>query len=96
MAACYADGITAGISATQYGSNNSVTTAQAALMMMKALGYFQLSKDFGSDWQVATVKQGSKIDLFDGTGASTAMTRNDVAKLNLNNLESTMVETDGM
>ena len=98
MAACYADGITAGISATQYGSNNSVTTAQAALMMMKALGSFQLSKDFGSDWQVATVKQGSKIDLFDGivAGASTAMTRNDVAQLTLNTLESTMVETDGM
>ena len=97
VAACYADGITAGISATQYGSNNSVTTAQAALMMMKALGYFQLSKDFGSDWQVATVKQGSKIDLFDGivAGASTAMTRNDVAQLTLNTLESTMVKTDG-
>ncbi len=64
--------------------------------MMKALGYFQLSKDFGSDWQVATVKQGSKIDLFDGivAGASTAMTRNDVAQLTLNTLESTMV--DGM
>ena len=97
VAACYADGITAGISATQYGSNNSVTTAQAALMMMKALGYFQYSRDFGSDWQVATVKQGSKIDLFDGivAGASTAMTRNDVAQLTLNTLESTMVETDG-
>ena len=97
VAACYADGITAGISATEYGSNNSVTTAQAALMMMKALGYFQLSKDFGSDWMVATVKQGSKIELFDGitAGASDAMTRNDVAQLTLNTLESTMVETDG-
>ena len=97
VAACYADGITAGISATEYGSNNSVTTAQAALMMMKALGYFQYSRDFGSDWQVATVKQGSKIDLFDGieAGASAAMTRNDVAQLTLNTLEATMVETDG-
>ena len=97
VAACYADGITAGISATQYGSNDSVTTAQAALMMMKALGYFQLDKDFGSDWQVATVKQGSKIDLFEGieAGASTAMTRNEVAQLTLNALEATMVETDG-
>ena len=97
VAACYADGITAGISATQYGSNNSVTTAQAALMMMKALGYFQYSRDFGSDWQVATVKQGSKINLFDGieAGASAAMTRNDVAQLALNTLKSTMVETDG-
>ena len=97
VAACYADGITAGISATQYGSNYEVTTAQAALMMMKALGYFQNAKDFGSDWQVATVKQGSKIDLFDGVkaGASSAMTRNDVAQIALNTLEATMVETDG-
>ncbi len=97
VAACYADGITAGISATEYGSNNSVTTAQAALMMMKALGYFQYSRDFGSDWQVATVKQGSKIDLFDGieAGASAAMTRNDVAQIALNTLKATMVETDG-
>ena len=97
VAACYADGITAGISATQYGFNYEVTTAQAALMMMKALGYFQNAKDFGSDWQVATVKQGSKINLFDGVeaGASTAMTRNDVAQIALNTLEATMVETDG-
>ncbi len=97
VAACYADGITAGISATEYGFNYEVTTAQAALMMMKALGYFQLSKDFGSDWQVATVKQGSKIDLFDGitAGASTAMTRNEVAQIALNTLKATKVETDG-
>ena len=97
VAACYADGITAGISATQYGFNYEVTTAQAALMMMKALGYFQNAKDFGSDWQVATVKQGSKIELFDGVeaGASTAMTRNDVAQIALNTLEATMVESDG-
>ena len=97
VAACYADGITAGISATQYGSNYEVTTAQAALMMMKALGYFQYTSDFGSDWQVATVKQGSKINLFDGVdaGASTAMTRNDVAQLALNSLQATMVEAYG-
>ena len=44
VAACYADGITGGISATQYGSNNSITAVQAALMMMKALGYFQYAR----------------------------------------------------
>ena len=97
VAACYADGITAGISATQYGFNYEVTTAQAALMMMKALGYFQYTSDFGSDWQVATVKQGSKINLFDGVeaGASTAMTRNDVAQIALNTLEANVVEAEG-
>ena len=97
VAACYADGITAGISATQYGFNYEVTTAQAALMMMKALGYFQYTSDFGADWQVATVKQGSKINLFDGVeaGASSAMTRNDVAQIALNTLEANVVEAEG-
>ena len=94
VAACYADGITAGISATQYGFNYEVTTAQAALMMLKALGYFQYASDFGQDWQVATIKQGSKIDLFDkiSTASTAAMTRNDVAQIALNTLKATTVE----
>ena len=41
VAACWTNGITAGTSATTYGGDQSVTTAQAALMLMKALGYFQ-------------------------------------------------------
>ena len=39
VAACYTNGITAGYSDTVYGGNDTVTTAQAALMLMKALGY---------------------------------------------------------
>ena len=97
VAACYADGITAGISATEFGFNYEVTTAQAALMMMKALGYFQFMPDFGNDWQLATIKQGSKIELFEGidAGASAALTRNEVAQLALNTLESDMVYYTG-
>ena len=97
VAACYADGITGGISATQYGSNYSVTATQAALMMMKALGYFQYAKDFGTDWQVATIKQASNIGLYDGidSARNAAMTRNEVAQLALNTLKTTMVESDG-
>ncbi|MBM6682249.1 S-layer homology domain-containing protein, partial [Pseudoflavonifractor capillosus] len=53
VAACWTNGITAGTSATTYGGSESVTTAQAALMLMKALGYFQYGSDFGSDWQLA-------------------------------------------
>ena len=97
VAACYADGITGGVSATEYGSNYSVTATQAALMLLKALGYFQYSRDFGTDWQVATIKQGSNIDLFEGidSARNAAMTRNEVAQLALNALEATMVEPDG-
>ena len=94
VAACYADGITSGTSDTTYGGDDTVTAAQAGLMMLKALGYFQYSSDFSSDWQLSAVRQASSIDLYDGVdaGASSAMTRNEVAQLALNALEATMVE----
>jgi len=94
VAACYTNGITAGTSATTYGGSDTVTTAQAALMLMKALGYFQYASDFGGDWQLATVRQGNDIDLFVGvdSGVQQAMTRNDVAQLVLNTLEAGTVK----
>ena len=99
VAACYTNGITSGYSDTVYGGSDNVTTAQAALMLMKALGYFQYSSDFGSDWQLATTRQGNAIDLFVGvdSGVTQPMTRNDVAQLVLNTLKSGTVEasTDG-
>ena len=96
VAACWTNGITAGTSATTYGGSDSVTTAQAALMLMKALGYFQYSSDFGADWQLSTVRQGNAIDLFIGvdSGVEQAMTRNDVAQLVLNTLEAGTVQAE--
>ena len=99
VAACYTNGITSGYSDTIYGGSDTVTTAQAALMLMKALGYFQYASDFGSDWQLATTRQGNAIDLFVGvdSGVTQAMTRDDVAQLVLNTLEAGTVtaSTDG-
>ena len=99
VAACYTNGITSGYSDTIYGGSDTVTTAQAALMLMKALGYFQYASDFGSDWQLATTRQGNAIDLFVGvdSGVTAPMTRDDVAQLVLNTLESGTVtaSTDG-
>lgn len=96
VAACWTNGITSGYTKTTYGGSDSVTTSQAALMLMKALGYFQYSSDFGSDWQFETVKQATKIELFDDvdSGVRDAMTRNDLAQLVLNTLEAGTVEAD--
>ena len=96
VAACYTNGITSGYDAKTYGGSDSVTTGQAALMVMKALGYFQYQSDFGADWQLSTVAQGNKIDLFDDvdSGVKEAMTRNDVAQLVLNALEAGTVEAE--
>ena len=81
VAACAAEGVVAGIGNNMYGGSNNVTAAQAALMIMKALGYFQYQADFDTDWQIATIRQASYINLFDGINANaeTALTRNQIA-----------------
>ena len=97
VAAIYAEGVTGGTSATTYGTDEPVTAAQAALMLMRALGYFQYSSDFNDGWLLATIRQAGRIDLFEGidAGAEEALTRNEVAQLVLNTLEATMVEPTG-
>ena len=97
VAACAAEGVVAGIGDGLYGGENQVTAAQAALMILKALGYFQYEADFDGDWQVATIRQASYIRLFDGIDASAeeALTRNQIAQLVLNGLKSSMVTFTG-
>ena len=97
VAACAAEGVVAGIGNGQYGGNQKVTAAQASLMVMKALGYFQNAEDFGTDWQVATIRQASYINLFDNINANaeSALTRGQVAQLVLNGLKAKMVDFTG-
>ena len=97
VAACAAEGVVAGIGNGQYGGNQKVTAAEASLMIMKALGYFQNAEDFGSDWQVATIRQASYINLFDNinSNAESALTRAQVAQLVLNGLKAQMVDFTG-
>lgn len=92
VAACYNNGIIAGVSATQFNGDASVTAVQAGLMTMKPLGYFGHAGEFADDWKIATVKQADKIDLYKGINAYTDqnMNRNDVAQMVLNALECTI------
>ena len=61
VAACAAEGVVAGIGNGQFGGNQKVTAAQASLMIMKALGYFQNAEDYVDNEQyteaVAALKQ---------------------------------------
>ncbi|WP_151075350.1 S-layer homology domain-containing protein [Flintibacter sp. KGMB00164] len=97
VAACAAEGVVAGIGNGQYGGNNKVTAAEASLMIMKALGYFENAEDFGTDWKVATIRQASYIELFKNINANaeSALTRGQVAQLVLNGLKSDMVSFTG-
>ena len=97
VAAVQAEGIVAGYSETQFGSNDTVTAAQYALMVMKTMGYFQFESDYGTNWEMATAAQAGKIDLFDDVdaGVKTPLTRNEVARITLNALQTATVEVDG-
>ena len=92
VAACYNNGIIAGVSANKFGGDANVTAVQAGLMVMKALGYFGYAGEFGDSWKLSVVKQADKINLYDGINAYTdqVMTRNEIAKMVLNALECTV------
>ena len=66
-------------------------------MLMRALGYFQYQNDYADGFELSTVRQGTKIRIFDGVGSSATepMTRNQVAQMVLNALQTGMVEPDG-
>ena len=95
VAACEASGIISGVGGNNFGTGD-VTATQAALMMLKALGYFQYAEDFGTDWARATAQQAAQIRLFEGLDVAnnTRLTRNQVAQLALNALQATMVDAD--
>jgi hypothetical protein len=93
VAACYDNGYVSGKSATNYGGNDTVTTVEAGLMVLKALGYFEYQGQFGDDWKLAVTKEANSIELFDGVSnnINEALTRNDVAQLALNALQDKTV-----
>ena len=93
VAACYNNGIIAGVSADKFNGDANVTAVQAGLMLMKALGYFGYAGEFGDSWKLSVVKQADKINLYDGINAYTdqVMTRNEISKMVLNALEATVM-----
>jgi hypothetical protein len=93
VAACYNNGIIAGTSETTFSGDSTVTAAQAGLMVMKALGYFSYTGEFGQDWKVSVAKKAAEIQLYADmeTYVDEALTRDKVAQLVLNALESDVV-----
>ena len=97
VGACAANGIVSGRGEGIYDGEATVTAVEAASMMMRALGYFRYQNDYADGFVVSTVRQGTKIGLFEGVGTdgSTPMTRNQVAQMALNALKTGLVEPDG-
>ena len=62
VAACYNNGIIAGVGANKFGGDANVTAVQAGLMVMKALGYFgYASLLLGKGWGAAASIPGNLV-----------------------------------
>ena len=97
VAACYENNLISGTSSTTYGGNQPLKAVEAALMMLRALGYEDLNKG-ADDWRAPVTATANRIRLFSGvvSNPNAQLTRNQVAQLTLNTLKSTMVDlTDG-
>ncbi|MEY8420221.1 S-layer homology domain-containing protein [Oscillospiraceae bacterium 44-5] len=97
VGAAAANGIVSGRGDGIYDPGATVTAVEAASMMMRALGYFKYQNDYADGFEVSTVRLGTTIGIFDGVGSSASepMTRNQVAQMVLNALQSAVVEPDG-
>ena len=97
VGACAANKIVSGRGEGVYDPGATVTAVEAASMLMRALGYFQYANDVADGFELSTVRQGTIIGIFDDVGSSATepMTRNQVAQMVLNALQSAVVEPDG-
>ena len=85
---CSSLGIVGGYGDGLFGPGDTVTTAQATLMLCKALGYFQTEEEYGTSWELAATTKGTELGLYGNLTLSTTaeLTRDNVAVMVLNAL----------
>ena len=67
----------------------TVTSAEAALMLSRALGYFKNNAEFGNDWALAAMKRATQAGIIGGDmvlQANAGLDRDDVAQMTFNTL----------
>ena len=67
----------------------TVTSAEAALMLARALGYFKNNAEFGNDWALAAMKRATQAGIIGGDmvlQANEGLDRDDVAQMTFNTL----------
>ena len=67
----------------------TVTSAEAALMLSRALGYFKNNAEFGNDWALAAMKRATQAGIIGGDmvlQANAGLDRDDGAQMTFNTL----------
>ena len=88
-------GIVAGVGDGKFDPSATVTTAQAALMLLRALEV-EVEINDNTDYKVAAMTAAEDADLFEGLGilaANAGLTRNNVAQMTLNAMKYNDAET---
>ena len=92
IAYCYSNGIVAGTSATTFSPDSTLTAAQAAAILLMALGYNQ-NNEFGANGQFAlnVTRWAQQAGLYDGVSvsANAGISRENTAKVIFNALTNT-------
>lgn len=91
---CYSLGIIAGMGDGTFNPDGTVTGAQAAKMLLVALGYDATAQGLvGSDWQINTISLASSVGLLDGltVDMTQPLSRDNTAQMIYNALSATMV-----
>ena len=85
---CASLGIVAGYGDGKFGPSDTVTTAQAAMMLTKALGYFQNAKDYGDNWILAATAKATGLGIYGDLklSATAGLNRDNVAEMVFNTL----------
>lgn len=86
---CYSQGIIAGKGDGKFAPDAPVTGAEAAKMLLVALGWNATVQGYiGEQWQVNTMRDAYENDIFEGieVGANAALTRDQSAKLIYNTI----------
>ena len=92
IAYCYSNGIVAGTSATTFSPDSTLTAAQAAAILLMALGYNQ-NNEFAANGQFAlnVTRWAQQAGLYDGVSvsANTGISRENTAQVIFNALTNT-------
>jgi len=85
---CASLGIVAGVGGGRYSPNATVTTAQAALMLCKTLGYFKNESEYGNNWMLAATAKATSLKIYGNLRltATAGLSRENVAVMVFNAL----------
>ena len=93
---CASMGIVVGVGERKFNPSATVSTVEAATMLLKALGYFIEEDQLGADWKTVVTGRATSLKLYGdlSLGVDEPLTRDNVAELVFHTLQAQRVAYD--